>query len=94
MSSGASCLIRWRVSTTAGRGTTPRTPGMWAPGPHLTHGASRGDQPAFIEHLGGGAGFFNVILLYPSAGVAIVVMGNATRYDIEVLARLALTHSE
>ena len=55
---------------------------------------SRGAQPAFVEHLGGGAGFYNVIRLYPSLGVGIVVMGNATRYDIEVLARLALTHSE
>lgn len=60
----------------------------------FTPAKSRGAQPAFVEHIGGGAGFFNVIRLYPSAGVGVVVMGNATRYDIEVLARLALTHTE
>jgi CubicO group peptidase (beta-lactamase class C family) len=51
---------------------------------------NRGAQPAFVEHLGGGAGFFNVIRLYPSAGVGVVVMGNATRYDIDAIARLAM----
>lgn len=60
----------------------------------FTPAKSRAAQPAFVEHLGGGAGFFNLIRMYPSAGVGIVVMGNATRYDIEVLARLALTHTE
>ena len=29
--------------------------------------------------------------MYPTVGIGIVVMGNATRYDIEALARLALT---
>lgn len=48
-------------------------------------------QPAYVEHLGGGAGFFNLLRMYPSVGIGIVVMGNATRYDIEALARLALT---
>ena len=55
---------------------------------------SRRAQPAFVEHLGRGPGFFNVIRLYPSVAVGNVVMENATRYDIEVLARLALTHAE
>lgn len=55
----------------------------------FTPAKSRAAQPAFVEHLGAGAGFFNLIRMYPSAGVGIVVMGNATRYDIEVLARLA-----
>lgn len=50
----------------------------------------RDADPAFVEHLGGGAGFFNVMRLYPSLGVGAVVMGNATSYDIDVLASLAL----
>jgi CubicO group peptidase (beta-lactamase class C family) len=50
----------------------------------------RDADPAFVEHLGGGAGFFNVIRLYPSDGVGAVVMGNSTRYDVDAIARLAL----
>jgi hypothetical protein len=33
-----------------------------------------------VEHLSGGAGFFNVIRIYPSRGVGVAVMGNATSY--------------
>ena len=51
----------------------------------------RGDDPPFVEHLGGGAGFFNVIRVYPTRGVGIAVMGNATKYDIDRVAVLALT---
>ena len=51
----------------------------------------RADDPPFVEHLGGGAGFFNVIRLYPTRGVGIAVMGNATKYDIDRVAALALT---
>ena len=47
-------------------------------------------DPPFVEHLGGGAGFFNVIRLYPSDGVGAVVMGNSTRYDVDAIVRLAL----
>jgi CubicO group peptidase (beta-lactamase class C family) len=47
-------------------------------------------DPPFVEHLGGGAGFFNVMRLYPSVGVGALVMGNATRYDIDAIAELAL----
>jgi len=50
----------------------------------------RNAEPPFVEHLGGGAGFFNVIRIYPSRGVGIAAMGNATRYDIDGVARLAL----
>jgi CubicO group peptidase (beta-lactamase class C family) len=54
--------------------------------------ASRRDaDPPFVEHLGGGAGFFNVMRIYPSLGVGVAVMGNATRYDIDGVARLAVT---
>ena len=51
---------------------------------------ARSADPPFVEHLGGGAGFFNVIRIYPTRAVGIAVMGNATRYDIDAVARLAL----
>jgi CubicO group peptidase (beta-lactamase class C family) len=50
----------------------------------------RRDDPPFVEHLGGGAGFFNLLRIYPTRGIGIVVMGNATRYDIDAVAELAL----
>jgi CubicO group peptidase (beta-lactamase class C family) len=50
----------------------------------------RGADPPFVEHLGGGAGFFNLIRIYPTRGVGIAVMGNATTYHIDAVARLAL----
>jgi CubicO group peptidase (beta-lactamase class C family) len=40
-------------------------------------------RPAFVEHLGGGAGFRNVMRLYPEEALGVVVMGNATGYDHE-----------
>jgi len=51
---------------------------------------ARAADPPFVEHLGGGAGFFNVIRIYPTRMVGIAVMGNATRYDIDAVAQLAL----
>ena len=59
----------------------------------FTPSAARHTQPPFVEHLGGGAGFFNVMRLYPSLGIGVVVMGNATTYDIDSVARLGLTHT-
>ena len=52
--------------------------------------SQRGADPPFVEHLGGGAGFFNLIRIYPTRGVGIAVMGNATTYHIDAVARLAL----
>jgi CubicO group peptidase (beta-lactamase class C family) len=52
---------------------------------------ARDADPAFVEHLGAGAGFFNVMRLYPSLGVGAVVMGNATHYDVDAVAALALS---
>jgi CubicO group peptidase (beta-lactamase class C family) len=52
----------------------------------------RGADPPFVEHLGGGAGFFNVMRLYPTEHVGAVVMGNATSYDVHAVARLALSY--
>jgi CubicO group peptidase (beta-lactamase class C family) len=40
-------------------------------------------RPAFVEHLGGGAGFWNVMRLYPEESLGLVVMGNTTSYDHE-----------
>jgi len=53
--------------------------------------SQRDADPPFVEHLGGGAGFFHVIRVYPSRGVGVAVMGNATGYDIDAVARLAVT---
>jgi CubicO group peptidase (beta-lactamase class C family) len=52
--------------------------------------SQRDADPPFVEHLGGGAGFFNLIRIYPAQAVGIVVMGNATHYDIDAVASLAL----
>lgn len=57
----------------------------------FTPSADRNRKPSFVEHLGGGAGFYNVMRLYPTLGVGAVVMGNATHYDLDAIARLALT---
>jgi CubicO group peptidase (beta-lactamase class C family) len=40
-------------------------------------------RPAFVEHLGGGAGFWNVMRIYPEESLGIVLMGNTTSYDHE-----------
>jgi CubicO group peptidase (beta-lactamase class C family) len=52
----------------------------------------RGADPPFVEHLGGGAGFYDLIRIYPTRRVGVAVMGNATRYHIDAVARLALAH--
>jgi CubicO group peptidase (beta-lactamase class C family) len=39
--------------------------------------------PAFMEHLGGGAGFWNVMRFYPDRSLGVVMMGNTTSYDHE-----------
>jgi CubicO group peptidase (beta-lactamase class C family) len=44
---------------------------------------ARGRRPAFVEHLGGGAGFWNVMRIYPEESLGVVVMGNTTSYDHE-----------
>ncbi len=44
-----------------------------------------GHAPTFVEHLGGGSGFWTVIRLYPDAGLGVVVMGNTTRYDHDAI---------
>jgi CubicO group peptidase (beta-lactamase class C family) len=46
-------------------------------------GEARQKRPAFVEHLGGGAGFWNVMRLYPEDSLGVVLMGNTTSYDHE-----------
>ncbi len=45
--------------------------------------AARERRPAFVEHLGGGAGFWNVMRVYPEESLGVVMMGNTTSYDHE-----------
>ena len=52
--------------------------------------SQRNSTPDFVEHLGGGAGFFNCMRVYPTEGVGAVVIGNATKYDVDSVASLAL----
>ena len=45
---------------------------------------SAGTESAdYLEHLGGGGGFFNDMRIYPRESLGIVVMGNSTSYSIE-----------
>ena len=47
---------------------------------------ARKKRPNFVEHLGGGAGFWNVMRLYPDRGIGVAIMSNSTRsYDFEPL---------
>jgi CubicO group peptidase (beta-lactamase class C family) len=43
--------------------------------------SDRRPGPGYLEHLGGGAGFWNDMRIYPDQRVGAVVMGNATSYD-------------
>jgi CubicO group peptidase (beta-lactamase class C family) len=55
--------------------------------------SQRHADPPFVEHLGGGAGFFNLIRIYPAQAVGIAIMGNVTNYPIDTIARLALART-
>ena len=48
------------------------------------HEAKRG-YPGFVEHLGGGAGFWNVMRIYQEESLGVVVMGNTTSFDHEFI---------
>jgi CubicO group peptidase (beta-lactamase class C family) len=41
----------------------------------------------YVEHLGGGGGFWNMMRLYPEQRIGILAMGNATSYDHQRIAR-------
>jgi hypothetical protein len=49
-------------------------------------GAARHAERQFVEHLGGGGGFFNVLRLYSQVPLGIAIMGNATDYDLHGIA--------
>jgi CubicO group peptidase (beta-lactamase class C family) len=49
----------------------------------FTSRGTRGRRPDSVEHLGGGAGFWNVMRIYPEESLGVVVMGNSTSYDHE-----------
>ena len=61
------------------------------PGKPFDHGTGWFRRPSdatdtWVEHFGAGAGFWNVMRLYPERGVGIVLMSNSTRtYDFEPL---------
>lgn len=53
----------------------------------------RSDRPMkvrYLEHLGGGGGFWNMMRLFPDLGAGVIVMGNATSYDHQRIAFAAL----
>lgn len=61
-------------------------------GPYLSLNPSTLTGPP--THFGAGAGFWNVMWLYPSRGLGIVVMSNSTRrYDFEPLFALLASAS-
>ena len=61
------------------------------PGQPFDHGIGWFRRPAirsaaWVEHFGAGAGFWNVMRLYPDRGLGVVVMSNSTRtYNFEPL---------
>ena len=54
---------------------------------------NRNSEPAsaqFVEHLGGGGGFWNMMRLYPEHKLGVLAMGNTTSYDHQRIADAAL----
>lgn len=45
-------------------------------------------QHDFVQHLGGGSGFFTVLRLYPGQRLGVVLMGNTTRYNHNAIIEL------
>jgi CubicO group peptidase (beta-lactamase class C family) len=58
----------------------------------LVPAANRNANPPFVEHRGGGAGFFSLMRIYSTLNVGVVVMGNATKYNLDAAASLALEY--
>jgi CubicO group peptidase (beta-lactamase class C family) len=70
------------TATAAMQQITPRGGGRdFGLGWFRTHSGDA--SSSFVEHLGGGSGFFSVLRLYPHQRLGIALMGNATRYDHE-----------
>jgi CubicO group peptidase (beta-lactamase class C family) len=51
---------------------------------------ARNAEPAYVEHLGGGAGYWNDMRIYPDLSLGVVMMGNSTKYDHEAVNRAIL----
>ena len=56
-------------------------------------GADRKDREQFLEHLGGGGGFWNMMRIYPERELGVLCTGNATAYDHGAVAKAALGSS-
>ena len=76
--------------------TTRSMQGIDHPGKPFDHGTGWFRRPtkspgSWVEHYGSGAGFWNVMRLYPDRGLGVVIMSNSTTtYDFEpVFALLA-----
>ncbi|MGE3287458.1 MAG: serine hydrolase domain-containing protein [Pseudonocardia sp.] len=53
---------------------------------------ARGREPAHVEHLGSGAGFHNLMRLYPGLDLGVVIMTNATNApDLDHICAVATT---
>lgn len=76
---------RTRMQTIVHQGKPVETGIGWFRTPH-----TKSAYTDAVEHLGGGAGFFNVMRMDRSAGTGVVVMGNATRYGLDAVADAAL----
>jgi CubicO group peptidase (beta-lactamase class C family) len=53
---------------------------------------ARQAELAYVEHLGGGAGFYNAMRVYPELRLGVVMMGNATRYDHDAISAVVVDH--
>jgi CubicO group peptidase (beta-lactamase class C family) len=53
-------------------------------------GPARSSGEPYIEHLGGGGGFWNMMRIFPERRLGVLAMGNATSYDHELVANAAL----
>jgi CubicO group peptidase (beta-lactamase class C family) len=56
------------------------------------HSDRRTDE-TYLEHLGGGGGFFNMMRIVPERKLGVVIMGNATSYDHQRVAAAAIAVS-
>jgi CubicO group peptidase (beta-lactamase class C family) len=53
------------------------------------HTGPAGSEP-YVEHLGGGGGFWNMMRLYPRQRAGVLAMGNCTAYDHHTVADWAI----
>ena len=49
---------------------------------------AREASPAFVQHRGDGGAFANDMRIYPSVSLGVVMMGNATSYDRDAIAKV------